>query len=132
MNPKVLTVIVLAALLLILTPLFLGRTKTPAPQAPAPQPPALPLPETPQRDPNAPLITKAVYDSLQLGITYDQASDAIGAGETESHSEYSRGVAGFTSPSVTGWYTWTNPDGSFATLGFVNNKLAEKKEEKLK
>ncbi len=131
MELKTIVILVLAAVILLSIPLLISGGKHEAAK-PAKPTEAVPEAAPPARDPNAPLITKAVYEALRTGITYDQAVDAIGVAESEAHSEYSRGVPGFTSPSVTGWYTWTNPDGSFASLGFVNNLLAEKKEEGLK
>nr|HPO17243.1 hypothetical protein [Candidatus Hydrogenedentota bacterium] len=83
-------------------------------------------------DPNAPIITKAEYTAIKNGMTYDQVVDLIGAMETESHSVYNKGVQGYTGPSVMAWHTWKNPDGSFASVGFMSNKVEEKKEENLK
>ncbi len=133
MTPKWIVPLGILLLLLIAAPLvlFSGKTAhTPAPaQAP---PPPQPSPGLPTPDPNAPIITKAQYDAIKNGMTYDQVTDLIGAMETESKSVYNKGVSGYTGPSVMAWHTWKNPDGSFASIGFMSNKVEEKTEENLK
>lgn len=129
MSTKHALIIAVLVLLVVTVPLALSHRSS-FPPVEKPRPVSLPSP--PPSDPNAPIITKAEYDSIRYGMTYDQAVDIIGSPETEVHSVYDHGVHGYTSPSVTAWYTWKNPDGSSASLGFVNKKLAEKKEEDLK
>lgn len=116
-------------LLILVAPLLFLLGKPPAPPSP---PPAVTLPEPPPPDPNAPIVTKAEYDAIKNGMTYEQVVELIGDIETESQSVYDKGVQGYTGPSLMAWHTWKNPDGSFASVGFMSNKVEEKKEEKLK
>jgi hypothetical protein len=85
----------------------------------------------PAQDKNAPIITKAQYDALRTGMTYDEVSDLIGALETEASSEYQPRTQ-YTEATATSWLIWKNPNGSFARLGFISGKLAEKQQEDLK
>lgn len=89
--------------------------------APEPTPPAPP--------PNPPTITKAEYDQLQQGMTYEQVVGVIG-GEPKSTSEST--VMG--SVLLTG--TWYGGGGSasmeFAVVVFDNGKLSHKSQTGLK
>ncbi len=95
-------------------------------ELPPPPPPPEPEPE------EEPLITKAEFDSLRSGMTLQQVLQIIVDPESETHSEFDDGIPGYTQPSVTVWYTWKNPDGSSARLGFVRKELTEKEQEGLK
>ena len=78
------------------------------------------------------VVTRELYESLRYGLTYQEAVDLIGGPETESYTIYDEGVDGFTRPTVTVWYKWVNPDRSSMSLGFISQKLTEKKEERLR
>ena len=66
-----------------------------------------------------PVVTKAEYDQVGNGMTYEQVTAIIGA----SGSELSRGdLAGFTSVM----YSWTNSNSSGMNAMFQNGKLVQK------
>ncbi len=69
--------------------------------------------------PAQPVVTKAEYDQIQNGMTYDQVIAIIGArGEERSSSS----IAGYT----TILYGWNNPNGSNMIAMFQNEKLIQK------
>jgi hypothetical protein len=66
-----------------------------------------------------PIVTKAEYDQIREGMTYEQVRSIIGApGEEISRSD----LAGFT----TVMYSWTNANGSNMNAMFQNNRLVNK------
>lgn len=72
-----------------------------------------------------PVVTKAEYDALQTGMTYEQAMRIIGeTGEELSRNE----LAGFT----TVMYQWQNSDGSNMNAMFQNGGLIQKAQFGLK
>jgi hypothetical protein len=122
--------IVLALVVVVIASPVIYRLFFPG-DAPVQEVTPAPLPEdTPEEAPV--VVTREIYDSLRYGITYRDAVDLIGGPETESFTEYDEGVDGFTRPTVTVWYRWLNPDRSSMSLGFISQKLAEKKEERLR
>lgn len=122
--------IVLALIVVVIASPVIYRLFFPG-EAPVQETTPVPLPEdTPEVAPV--VVTREIYDSLRFGITYRDAVDLIGGSETESFTEYDEGVDGFTRPTVTVWYRWVNPDRSSMSLGFISQKLAEKKEERLR
>jgi hypothetical protein len=86
-------------------------------------------PEEP--DPDAPRVTRAEFDRVRTGISYFQLLDIVGETESDTKQVYHEGVEGYTSPHMTIWYIWENPDGSTAEFAFISNKLVEKKQKKL-
>lgn len=66
-----------------------------------------------------PIVTKAEYDQIREGMTYEQVRSIIGAtGEELSRSD----LAGFT----TIMYSWSNSNGSNMNAMFQNNRLINK------
>ncbi len=126
-----------AGLIVVIAIVVLIALSRPTPTVPTPTPPeSLPEelpPPPPEPEPEEePLITKAEFDSLRSGMTLQQVLQIIVDPESETHSEFDEGIPGYTQPSVTVWYTWKNPDGSSARLGFVRKELTEKEQEGLK
>ncbi len=67
----------------------------------------------------APVVTKAEFDQLQEGMTYEQAVAIIGAsGELQSSSDVVE--------IKTVMYSWMNSNGSNMNAMFQNNKLVTK------
>lgn len=122
--------IVLALFAVLLAAPLIYRAMSPA-ETPAPEIPAAPQAEESAEE-HPLVVSLEIYDSLRYGITYPEAVELIGGLETESYTEYDGGVDGFTSPTVTVWYKWVNPDRSSMSLGFISKKLAEKKQERLR
>jgi len=117
----------------VLVALVLGLRGRDAPQEDVKAPQSTPAPSLPAPGPAPePLITLAEFEALRTDMTYGQVVDIIGEVETDARSEYDRGVPGYTEPVLTAWYTWSNSDGSSATLGFISNKLAKKMQDGLK
>jgi hypothetical protein len=94
----------------------------PAPPAVAPAPEAAEPPEPPAPAP----ISREMVDKLLYGMTYENVMERFGRESDETETEYDSGTPGYTSPSVTVWHRWDNPDGSAARVGFVNKKLERK------
>ena len=66
-----------------------------------------------------PVVTKAEYDQIATGMTYEQVKQIIGApGEENAHDE----TAGFVTVS----YQWMNSNGSNMNAMFQNGKLVSK------
>ena len=66
-----------------------------------------------------PVVTKAEYDLIREGMTYEQVTQIIGAsGEEQSRSD----LAGFT----TVMYSWMNSNGSNMNAMFQNGGLVQK------
>ena len=64
-------------------------------------------------------MTKAEYDQIREGMTYEEVRRVIGAaGEEVSRSD----IAGFT----TVMYSWSNSNGSNMNAMFQNNALMNK------
>jgi hypothetical protein len=75
------------------------------------------LPQSPLAP--APVVTRAKYERIQDGMTYDQVRAIIGqAGEELSRSD----IAGYT----TVMYSWKNSNGSNMNAMFQNGKLVNK------
>ncbi len=110
-------------------PLVISLTKEPEP-APAPAPIAVsvPVPAVPPvvEPPPRPVVTQEMVEKLLYGMTYEQVAEKFGGESDDMGSEYDRGTAGYTSPTVTVFHVWKNPDGSRARVGFVNGKLESK------
>ncbi|NLV42809.1 MAG: hypothetical protein GXY15_16480 [Candidatus Hydrogenedentes bacterium] len=104
-----------------------GVPSAPAPPA-APEAAAPPAPEAPEPpEPPAPApVTGEMVDKLLYGMTYENVMERFGRESDETETEYEQGTPGYTSPSVTVWHRWDNPDGSAARVGFVNQKLERK------
>lgn len=67
----------------------------------------------------APVVTKAEYDQIREGMTYDQVVRIIGApGDEQSRTD----LAGFT----TVMYAWMNSNGSNMNAMFQNGELVSK------
>ena len=107
-----------------------GAPTAPPPPAPpaAPEAAAPPAPEAPEPpEPPAPApVTGEMVDKLLYGMTYENVMERFGRESDETETEYEQGTPGYTSPSVTVWHRWDNPDGSAARVGFVNQKLERK------
>ncbi len=66
-----------------------------------------------------PVVSKADYDAIGTGMTYEQVQGMIGVpGEELSHSD----LAGYT----TVMYSWKNPNGSNMNAMFQNDRLVSK------
>jgi hypothetical protein len=66
-----------------------------------------------------PVVTKAKYDQIREGMTYEDARSIIGtSGEELSRSD----LAGYT----TIMYSWSNSNGSNMNAMFQNNRLVNK------
>lgn len=94
----------------------------PAPAAAAPAPESAEPPEPPAPAP----ISREMVDKLLYGMTYENVMERFGRESDETETEYDQGTPGYTSPSVTVWHRWDNPDGSAARVGLVNHKLERK------
>ena len=70
-------------------------------------------------------ITLAKYDSLTLGMSYEQVKAALGEPNAKNVTE----IQGLP---ITTAYTWTNPDYSMVSLAFQNNQLALKSQYNIK
>ena len=90
-------------------------TAPPATEAPAPPEPPAPSP-----------VTGEMVEKLLYGMTYENVMERFGRESDETETEYEQGTPGYTSPSVTVWHRWDNPDGSAARVGFVHQKLERK------
>ncbi len=102
-----------------------GQAKEQPAESPAPAPAQAPAPE-PEAPPRAPLPPE-ILDKLLYGMTYAQVVEKTGCEADETESEYDWGEAGYTSPTLTVWRTWKNPDGSLLKVGFVDEKLDQKR-----
>ncbi len=135
---KVIAPVAAVVLLLVLLPLlFAGQHRdTNVESAPPPaSPPAAqtnpPEPEPVPKPKDQALITLEEFENLRTGMTYNQILDIVGDLETETRQIYDEGVAGYTSPSLTVWYVWKNPDGSWARVALISDKLRRKEQEGL-
>ena len=101
---------------------------SPAPPVAAPEAAAPPAPESPAPpEPSAPApVSREMVDKLLYGMTYENVMERFGRESDETETEYDQGTPGYTSPSVTVWHRWDNPDGSAVRVGFVNHKLERK------
>lgn len=118
----------LLALFLTLGVLHHKRSGDPVPEPPAP--PQAPQP-TPEPPPPPPAVTRQEFEALRYDMTPEQAFEIIGCDPDDTHTEYDRGLSGYTSPSLTVWHTWENLDGSKVSLGFISDKLTGKIESDL-
>lgn len=77
------------------------------------------LPATPTAPTTPPVVTRAEYDQVQNGMTYDQAQAIIGEpGHELSRSEFGQ--------METVMYSWSNADGSNMNAMFQDGKLMNK------
>lgn len=106
--------------------------ETAPPAAQPAQAPPHPTPEPAPEPEEQPLITWEEFQALRAGMTYNEALDIVGELETGTKQVYDEGVPGYTRPSMTVWYTWKNPDGSYGRLAFISDKLRRKEQEGLK
>ena len=117
---------VLAAGLAAFIALRGSPTAPPPPAAPeATAPPATEAPAPPEPPAPSP-VTGEMVEKLLYGMTYENVMERFGRESDETETEYEQGTPGYTSPSVTVWHRWDNPDGSAARVGFVNQKLERK------
>jgi hypothetical protein len=79
----------------------------------------------------SPVVTKAEYDQLETGMSYDQVKSIIGDPGTQTMNDVAVGMASGTNQKLT-TYTWKNPDGSIASASFENDKLTIKMQTGLK
>jgi Domain of Unknown Function with PDB structure (DUF3862) len=79
----------------------------------------------------SPVVTKAEFDQLETGQTYDQVKGIIGDPGKETMHDVAAGIMTGTHQTLTA-YTWTNPDGSMASAEFENDKLTSKMQTGLK
>ena len=120
---------VLAAGLVAVIALRGAPTATPPPQPPAaPEAAAPPAPEAakPPGPPAPAPISREMVEKLLYGMTYENVMERFGRESDETETEYDSGTPGYTSPTVTVWHRWDNPDGSVARVGLVNHKLERK------
>ena len=101
------------------SPAPLSPTFTPVPRSTATSRPPTPTPILPR------IVTKAMYDRIETGMSYQQVVAIIGwNGEELSRSD----VAGY----VTVMYSWMNPNGSNMNVMLQNNKVVSKAQFGLK
>ena len=98
---------------------------------PPPPPPAPSSEEVAPLPPPRPLVTQAQFDKLLYDMSYDAVVELLGGEPSRQESTYSEGVDGYTGPSLTSWYIWENPDGSYMKLGFTKKKLTDMVSEDL-
>lgn len=104
-----------------------GCKKETPPPPPPPDPATLPENQPPPRPP----VTQAQFDKLLYDMTLSNVEELFGMEPSRQDSTYDEGVEGYTRPSLTSWYIWENPDGSFIKLGFTNDKLTDMVSENL-
>lgn len=123
-------IIIIAALLAAAAiPVLWGIAGAPQAAAPLPEP-AEPAEQTPP--PAPPLITLEKYRQIRNGMAYNEVVAILGDQETDSYNEYDEGLKGYTGPTLTSWFVWRNPDGSSAEVAFISNKVANKKQDRLR
>lgn len=97
-------------------------------ETPAPLPEG--APETQAAVPAGPVITKAEFDKILYDMTLPQVIDIVGADPSAARSDYKEAQE-YTGPVLTVWQKWENSGESFAEIGFISDKVAEKVEVKL-
>lgn len=79
-----------------------------------------------------PVVTRAQFDSVTNGMPYAEVEKIIGTPGRQGVATTIPAVPG-VSKAVTGaTYTWINLDGSNMTATFVDDKLIDKREMRLK
>jgi len=126
----------IATFLLCGAPLFLLVLPVSGCGAPAPPPP-------PKKATPAPIddsvfaatdiqVTRDEFDRVLNGMSPLEVADLFGADPNETSNRYDKGVPGYTSPSLTIIHRWDNPDGSWATVSFISERVDAKEQKDLR
>jgi hypothetical protein len=78
------------------------------------------------------VITKAHFESIQEGMSYEDAVKIIGRAGEENASSTMPGVRGVMPSVQIKMYSWINPDGSNMNASFQNDRLTTKAQFGLK
>jgi hypothetical protein len=79
-----------------------------------------------------PLVTRAQYDQIETGMSYERVVGIIGSTPTQSGASASEGFGNLIPPTHAAVCVWRNPDQS-AMLGmFLNDHLTTKVQQNLK
>jgi len=79
-----------------------------------------------------PVVTKTEFDSVSVGMTYQQVEKAIGVPGKQMLSGELPPIPGVTKGTQGVIYTWINYDGSQMTAIFADDKLVRKTQTRLK
>ena len=71
-------------------------------------------------------FTRMMYDTIAVGMTYDEVTRILGYTGEEMSSNRIEGVPGITPSIDTKMYQWVNSDGTNMNAIFQNNKLVQK------
>lgn len=72
------------------------------------------------------VVSKAEYDQIQEGMSYQQVVDIVGSEGEEMSSSKMQGVPGYVPEITTKMYVWKNPDGTNMICMFQNDRLITK------